>query len=135
MRRTLSIYCLGVLVTSAGLTARAPVARADTYTRADAHAEMMAALESQVDAYPAPASLPTVITPSTPTVAGPVRTGTAARREPLDVTARAVGRIEQVLLGISAALTRQAQAAAQSAAGQAAAQAAKARASRPNPGR
>lgn len=136
MRRTLSIYLLGALVAGAGLTSRAPGARADTDARGKAHAEMTAALEAQVDAYPAPALLPTALVPTTPVMAGPVRTATPApARVPLDASARAADRIQQVLVGISVALTRQAQAAAQAAAGQARSQAAKERAERPKPGR
>lgn len=136
MRRTLSFYLLGALFAGVGLTSRAPGARADTDTRGEAHAEMTAALEAQVDAYPAPALLPAVLIPVTPVTASPVRTATTVTaRASSDAGARAADRLQQVLVGISAALTRQAQAAAQAAAGQVRSQAAKERAGRPKPGR
>ena len=133
MQRTLSNIVLGALVTFAGLATRAPAAaRADAGS--DPRAEMSAALEVQVDAYPAPAVLPSAIVPATPAVSAPRRTA-AAPREHLDASAQAAGRLQQVLLGLSAALTRQAQAVAQAVAGQVQSQAAKERAGRPKTGR
>lgn len=133
MRRTLSITLLGALVAFAGLATRAPAA-AHADAGSDPRAEMSAALETQVNAYPAPAVLPSAIVPATPAVSAPSRTA-AAPREHLDASAQAAGRIQQVLLGLSAALARHAQAAAQAIAGQVQSQAAKERAGRPKTGR
>lgn len=99
---------------------------------ADARAEMAAALEAQVDAHPPSATLPVARPSAIRTATAP--TEHAPSRAPVDASARAAGRIQQLLLGISTALAHQAQAGAQAATGQTRATAAKERASR-NPTR
>lgn len=98
------------------------------FVHADARAEMAAALEAQADTKPAPASLPVTL-PAAPRAAStPMKPVTP--RAPVDASSRAAGRIQQLLVGLSTALARQTQAAAQQAAGQAQAQSAKDRATR-----
>jgi len=96
---------------------------------ADARAEMTAALQAQADTEPAPARLPVTL-PAAPRAAStPVKPVTP--RAPVAASSRAAaGHFQQLLIGLSTALARQTQAAAQSAAGQAQSQAAKERATR-----